>query len=575
MSKHIETFLKLLDQPDIQACLGASHRADLLPLLFRVRGEPYSLQDYPQFREMYASEYVANSLWLCGRQLGKSMNLSRSEILDLTTIPHFQILYVAPLEKQAQRYSTLYLQEAINSCPLAKYLQATKEVMSDSSIVKSVHHQAFATGAGIQLTYAKTSPDRARGIFADRIDFDEVQDQLADHVTIISESLTASRYAVSRFTGTAKTVDNTIEDLWQKSSMCEWSMKCEGCNKWNRPTQDDQVLKMIHVDGLRCVKCGHKLNPRLGSFVPSHPDRMKVFRGYHIPQIVVPAIVEDPVKWSNLVQKVLTRPLPFIMQEVLGISCSEGARIITQADIEKQSILPSMKDLQAPANIGKYMFTIGGVDWGGAEHTSFTVHTIMGVRSDGKIDVIYAQRFMGFNPEEQLQLIAKAHYFYNCKALAADYGMGFDKNVILHQRYGIPVIQIQLLRQNRLLNYNPLMGQERWTADKVTALEVTFLSIKYGRIYFPPQTEFKTFTDDLLSPYEETSEVGGISYRKFLRNPKRPDDFAMALMFACLVAMKMLNIELTDLIPSEAYGPMDDIPPGFQSVDPAEILSSM
>lgn len=547
------------------------HRSDLLPLLFRVRGEPYSLNDYPQFKEFYDKIYVPDLLYICGRQVGKSLNLSRSEIFDIITIPQYQILYVSPLEKQARRYSTLYLQEAINSCPLAQYLQATKKKLSDSTIIKSVHHQTFANGAGIQLTYAKTSPDRARGIYADRIDFDEIQDQLADHIPIISESLTASNYGVRRFTGTAKTTDNIIEKLWQDSSQCEWSMKCTACNHWNQPTLANNVLDMIKADGLYCVRCAKKLNPRQGEWVPAYPDRMSIFRGYHVPQIIIPAIIENSLKWSNLVKKILTRPLPFILQEILGISCSEGARIITLKDIEKQSILPYVKDMQTPEYLSKFTFIVGGVDWGGAEKQSFTVHTIIGITYDAKIEVLYAKRFSGFSPDETMQLIAKAHTFYNCKILAADYGMGFDKNIMLEQRFGVPVAQIQLVRQNQLLNYNPVLGHNRWTVDKVTALDILFLAIKYGRIFFPPQEEFKTFTDDLLSPYEDISDVAGITYRRYLRNPSRPDDFAMALMFACVIAIKILNINITDLVPDSILTSNHNEIPTIDSIDPSEL----
>jgi len=554
------------------------HRADVLPYLFRLRGEPYSLENYPQFREMYPSECPPDTIFMCGRQIGKSMNLSRSEVLDLISIPHFQLLFVAPLQAQTQRYSTLYLREAITSCQRANYLQSDAAThLSDGQIVKSVHHQAFGNGSGIQLTYAKTSSDRARGIFADRIDFDEIQDQLVDNIPIISESLTASDWGLRRFTGTAKTTDNTIEALWQDSSMCEWVMKCSGCNHWNIPNVDGDVLNMIRSDGVHCVKCGKLLNVRQGQFVPAYPDRMSVFRGLHIPQIVVPAIVEDPVKWSALMRKVLRLPLPIIMQEVLGISCSIGARLITQEDITRQSVLPSVEDLQK--RLRDYVFTVGGVDWGIAEHQSFTVHTIIGVKPDGKIDVLWARRFVGFDPDETLKAITQAQRYYGCRMLAADFGVGFDKNVLLERQFGLPVIQIMYTKQNRLLNYNPILGHHRWTVDKVTALELMFLAIRYGRLQFPPQDEFKIYTDDLLSPYEELIESGGLTHRRFARNPNRPDDFAHALCFATMLAMRLMNSNIVNIVPSHAMGAQDmegeGTAPSIDHVDPADILAAL
>lgn len=507
-----------------------------------------------------------------------SMNLSRSEVLDLVTIPHFQILYVAPLQSQTQRYSILYMTEAINSCFPARLLQSkdSEGTMADSRIVKAVHHQAFANGSGLQLTYAKTSPDRARGIYADRIDFDEIQDQVIDNIPIISESMTSSPWGIRRFTGTAKTTDNTIEGLWQRSSQGEWVMRCMSCNHWNIPNEDGNILKMIQADGMHCVNCDRKLNVRQGEWVHAWPDREDTFEGYHISQVIVPAIVENRNKWAKVIGKVLSYPLPLLMQEVLGISCSIGARIITQADIDRQSTLPSIKELQH--QLGRYTMIVGGLDWGGAEQQSFTVHVIIGVKPEGNIDVLWARRFMGFDPDEVLNEVARAHRFYHCTMLAADYGMGFDKNIMLEQRFGIPVVQIMLMgNQHKLMSYSPSLGHARWTVDKTTAMELLFLAIKYGRIFFPPQSEFKLYTNDLLSPYEDISESGGLTSRRFLRNPAKPDDFCMALTFGTLLAMKLVNSSMMDLLPKDAFhgGVMPDGAPAAVAINPEDVMAAL
>jgi hypothetical protein len=116
--------------------------------------------------------------------------------------------------------------------------------------------------------------------------------------------------------------------------------------------------------------------------------------------------------------------------------------------------------------------------------SSFTGHTVIGIRRDGNIAVLWARRFIGFDPDEMLTEIARAHRFYKCAMMAADYGMGFDKNVMLENRFGIVVVQIMLVRQNKLLGYSPTLGQHRWTVDKTTSLEILFLAIKYGKSFY-------------------------------------------------------------------------------------------
>lgn len=503
-----------------------------------------------------------------------SLNLSRSEVLEAISNWHLQLLYVAPLQSQAQRYSTLYLNEAIKSCELAtiNQMKALEGLWSDSKILTAVGHQSFANGSGIQLTYAKTSPDRARGIFADIIDFDEVQDQLTDNIPIISQSLKQSKWGMRRFTGTAKTADNTIEGLWQNSSKCEWAMHCQHCNAWNIPNLDGKVLEMIGADGMHCVECGGKLNVRIGEWVPACPEKMATFRGYHIPQVILPFHAENMNNWGKIIRDVLSLPVPVVLQEILGISCSQGQRLIDQAIIDRQSNLPSEAELQQ--ELHRYSFLVAGLDWGGAEIVSFTVLTVVGVCLDGTMETVWAKRYQGFDPDEILPDVARTVRFYGCKAVFADYGLGFDKNVLLTTQFGLPVIQIHLCRQNALMQYSPALGHPRWMVDKTTALDLLFLSIKYGKIRFPAGDLFKVFTKDLLSPYEEVIDHGDLASRRYRRDPARPDDFAMALCFATIGAMKMMHSDITKMIPNGVLK-TDRNAPQASYMDPEEILRAL
>lgn len=161
----------------------------------------------------------------------------------------------------------------------------------------------------------------------------------------------------------------------------------------------------------------------------------------------------------------------------------------------------------------------------------------------------------------------------NC---AADAGMGLDKNQILSKRFGVPIVQMQYTRQLKLFGKNRSTGRTNvvqcWTIDKVMALDTLFLAIRNGRIFFPKEERFWTFLEDLLSPYESTSEVGGMSHRIYLRNASKPDDFCHALCFACMCAMKLLGLAVDDMIPPEAFGGgmTDDAAPENDWLDPAE-----
>lgn len=575
-----EELIRISKGGDVCDSIRNMDRWRLLPLLFRIKNKPFSIEGREQFHVLFAKEMVREQIILSGRQLGKSVSLSRSEIFNLLSIPNYQILYVAPLQEQTRRYSDLYINETIQSCPLAMKLQDSNMagVLSDSKIIRATGHQSFANGSGIQLTYAKTSADRARGIFCDQLDVDETQDVSGDSLPIIQESLTASEFGVTRYTGTAKVVENLIELKWQKSSMCEWVMKCQHCGYYNIPNLDGKVLNMIQADGMHCLHCGQRLDVSVGQWVAAYPDRMKTFRGYHIPQVICPFIVNNKNNWDKLLHKLMNGVLATFIQENLGISYSVGQRLLTRSDIVRQSVLPSTKRLQeeVKTNPARYSFVVAGIDWGGAELTSFTVITVIGIRPNGRIDTIWARRYRGYDPDEQMTDIAKICRFYNCVAVAADAGMGLDKNQILAKRFGLPIVQMQYTRQLKLFGKNKSTGRTNvvqcWTIDKVMALDTLFLAIKHRRIFFPREG-FEIYTEDLLSPYEQTTEVGGITHRLYLRNQAKPDDFCHALCFASMLAMKLLGMAVDDMIPEEAFGGgiVSDEAPIDDRLDPNEV----
>lgn len=143
----------------------------------------------------------------------------------------------------------------------------------------------------------------------------------------------------------------------------------------------------------------------------------------------------------------------------------------------------------------------------------------------------------------------------NC--VAADLGMGMDKNLMLVKRFGLPVVQMMYTRQNKLFGKNKSGGASNrvscWTIDKVMALDVLFMAIRNGRIFFP-KTGLESFTPDLLSPYETTTEAGGMEHRLYLRSEGQPDDFCHALCFSSMVAMKLMGMDVDDMIPETAFG---------------------
>ena len=91
----------------------------------------------------------------------------------------------------------------------------------------------FANGSLIHFRSAHLSPDRVRGITADQLAIDEIQDILADHIPVILETISHSNYKYQIYAGTPKTYENTLQQQWEKTTQCEFLIKCDGCNKYN------------------------------------------------------------------------------------------------------------------------------------------------------------------------------------------------------------------------------------------------------------------------------------------------------------------------------------------------------
>ena len=150
---------------------------------------------------------------------------------------HFRSLFVSPTQQQTETFSRDRIQTPV------EYSQ-TLQTFTDGPMTKNnVLYKKFVTGSDITLRYAFLHADRVRGISADMLLLDEIQDILTDIIPIIEEALSHSPFKILRYSGTPKSLDNTISYYWnQFSTQNEWVVPCEGCNTWNI-----LGLSLIHI----------------------------------------------------------------------------------------------------------------------------------------------------------------------------------------------------------------------------------------------------------------------------------------------------------------------------------------
>ena len=307
------------------------------------------------------------------RQVEKSTLLGNKALAYCCINPSFNVLYVSPSNQQTKTFSQDRLKEPMETSNVLKAWTTAK--LSDS-----VYTKKFINRSQITLRYAYHNADRVRGIPADCIDIDEIQDINTDNIPVIEECASHSPHKIFIYSGTPKSYDNPIEKYWSDySTQNEWVIPCdctggESGRYWNVLGEEN-----IGKQSLICARCGKKIEPMHpdarwammnGSILKS--ERVKEpFEGYRIPQLMVPW-----VEWTNILHKYNTVSRAMFFNEVLGMSFDSGTRPLTRQDVidncrpeivMTQECLNRVKSLVGAAS-PVYM----GVDWGGGCHDEET-----------------------------------------------------------------------------------------------------------------------------------------------------------------------------------------------------------
>ena len=143
-----------------------SSLAPLLPLILKLRGEPYTLKNhfmmFPIFKAMRPWELILK----CGRQVSKSTSLAALSIALTTSIPFLTTLFVLPLYEMTRRFSNNYVKTLIDD-------SSVKHLLVDSSCDQNVLQRTFLNHAMMIFSFAFLDASRIRGIAADSIIYDE------------------------------------------------------------------------------------------------------------------------------------------------------------------------------------------------------------------------------------------------------------------------------------------------------------------------------------------------------------------------------------------------------------------
>jgi hypothetical protein len=534
-------------------------RSDWVTALLYLDGKPFNLADYPFYNDVYDGVYDG-LLLKTARQVAKSTTLSNFLIAEACTRPHWKSLFVAPSQEQTTKFSQTRVGKTIFYSPDIRKRWVSKDLSS------RVFQKMFTNGSEIAFSYASDDPDRVRGVSADRVAYDEVQDILYDEVIpVINECMSNSDYASETYCGTPKSMENTIEQLWQWSTQTEWVVKCDKCNKYQYYIDD----RCLGKNGVICLKCGGYVNVRTGQWIDTHVypkgHTGKRIKGFHVPQVIlpknIPAAMPPDLKsqelaqkrWGRILEKHEAYPPSKFKNEVMGVSDAVGTRLISKEELEGMCQPYDISDFPASNLLMQDLKGIvAGVDWSGggmANTTSRTVLWVWGITQGGqlhshRLKTLYYKVYPETNPISGgvIDHICEICDRYNVTLVFGDAGEGALANANLRERLGPHrAMQVQYRGSSsggggtnvRPFYWNKL---DRFLADRTTMIDHYFMFLKRQGVIFPNIRQMQIPIKDLLNEYEEVTASG----RKVWRHaPSQPDDCLHAQIFGWMAAKYM------------------------------------
>jgi hypothetical protein len=493
-----------------------SHIAEQMIVL---KGRPLRLANYPIQKAIMDCE-APEILYFGGRQISKSTFLGNNVIINCIVEKWLSTLYIAPTLNQVKEFSNIKLKSIIDNSPLIqKYIQNGKTS-------QNVFEKSFITNSRC-IMRAASQQDGIRGIEANEILEDEIQDLVLDELATIEIVLDGQETWRKFRAGTAKNLNGPIEYYRKRSKQIVPVLRCPECGYHNIPGIDN-----IKIEGLMCKRCkGGRLivrQPYLTLQTIANKDKQAV--SFWVPQIALPLHVENPIKWQEVVRKLNDYPIDKFLNEVMGISSGTAYNEITEEDLVKccknnngVSEFELQDELPERLPFPLYM----GIDWGITQFISYTVATICGYNPETKrLTVIYMEIISNPDSDYQVERSYKLARQFGVSAVIPDAGAGFDRNHDLKKmlaRHKVPVLPVQYVRSKEEIKWDEV--EQLYKVDRTKSLSDTMKAIKKRKVHFFAWSRFKYFAPHFLAEHIEFGfDKNGNLTVKYDHSPDEPDD---------------------------------------------------
>jgi Phage terminase large subunit gpA, ATPase domain len=492
----------------------------------RLQGRPIRFDRRPYLPAIYASQ-ARNVVIRASRQVEKSTFLANIIAHNLVTRPGVSILLVCPRQEQASVFIRSRLQPIIVNSPLVR-----RVLVGPTGARLPINHMRFINGAEVFVRAAYHSGDAVRGISADILLVDEIQDIAVGDLPVLQETLSHSNLRRTILTGTPKLIENHLEAAFARSTANEWTVACIHCEA--HVILDDSA---IGTSGIICRQCQQPLNPGTGMWVPRNPAS-SWGDGFWINHLMVPWVNHDEI----LERQQTYDPAKF-KNEVLGLPTTEGDHIVTRAELDACCTNRPMISKYTDIPPEYRDFAIVGIDWGGGG-ASRTVIVVGWMRMDFVFEV---GAFHRFRPDADtrtiLDSVAEVCHRFRIKSIVADGGgSGHHLNRLLLDKLNGPQVMYAVIYSQA--------GQEprqdgilwKWTVDRSATIGALFSHVKKRSIQFPCVKDCGTYLDEFACEVCEYDDANRAI--RYTHPETMPDDAMHATNYALLLGIRGHHLQV-------------------------------
>jgi Phage terminase large subunit (GpA) len=479
-------------------------------------------------------------LFITSRQTEKSTTLANLLLSRLGLHAGRTSLFVSPSAMQTKVFSTARIDETITVSPLLG-------AMTHQSMRMNILEKEFINRSRLYLRYAFLSADRIRGLSSNDVFIDELQDVVQDLLPVIEEVASHHQDSTYCYSGTPKSLDNTIEVYWSKhSTQSEFVIPCE---RHGTPKRKDtwywNVLGVRNIGrtGPVCEACHKPISPQ-------HPDACWVemnpgaeIEGLRICRLMVPWF-QNEAKWKEILQAQERYPQAQFDNEVLALSSDSGTKPLTRMEVIRACDPRYRVDNEdLVAELGRTHSLYAGIDWSGGGNSLQSAYTVLFVggyvRGDARFQIVFGKRFTGplADPDAQMSELKRLLKRFNIRLIGTDFGGGFFPNKNLTNVFGpARVHPMQYIGKSvHKMAYKPQLHRHLLFRSMVMA--DVFQAVKKRQIAFPRWEGFREpFASDMLAIRQEYNEQQRII--QFIKTRGATDDSFHALLY-CLLASAM------------------------------------